>query len=124
MKLIIGIVLVLVVIVAAHAGHAGRAGRGQSPVTVAPQHTQTLRSTSTTPNAAPVAGNWVITDSYYDGEYGRRTVICMDANGDLLTATAWREVDVPGGRVGDPCPTGRILEQVQLAPLANGGSPR
>lgn len=72
-----------------------------------------------TPNTGP----WVITDSYVDPAYGRRTVICVDAHGDLRTATGWREVDVPGGAVGAACPAGPVLDQGQFAGLTDGATP-
>lgn len=87
-----------------------------------PAHTPPVRAQlADTPTSD--TGPWVVTDSYVDPTYGRRTVICVDAGGDLRTASGWREVDVPGGRVGVACPAGPVLEQGRFAGLTEGATP-
>lgn len=59
-------------------------------------------------------GQWTVTDSYYDPEFGRTTVICVDHHGNLGAAYAWQEVAAVAP-VGAPCPPGTVLIHTVLA---------
>lgn len=86
------------------AGTATSCQHATPPATV----THATRSPSTTDASA--TGEWIVTDSYFDPEFSRRTVICVNAGGNLRIATAWQEIDVPGSRLNGPCPHGHVLD--------------
>lgn len=59
-------------------------------------------------------GNWTVTDSYFDPQFSRTTVICVDHHGDLQAASGWREI-AAAAPVGAPCPTGTVLIDAHIA---------
>lgn len=94
----------------------GQPGAAEHPATSTPM-TRTAGALKPTGRAS----DWVVTDTYVDPEFGRRTVICLDAGGDLMAATGYIEVDVPGARIGAPCPEGRVLDEGLFAAPTGGG---
>lgn len=98
----------LTVVAMTTAGTAASCAPATYPTTT---HTTTAPTTTAPTMHVSSSDTWVVTDSYYDPEFARRTVICVNSGGDFRTATGWEEIDTPASPLGRPCPAGRILDQ-------------